>query len=138
MTLQLIDPKTGVAQPAIGVYGKPITTPPVDGSAITPDNGTIYNPPISVTVWDATAQTIAIVPYGSKGDHIVTYPTKPGMLIPVLVSRVLLSGTTAAVIRGQLAYVASGEGSILGGLLMEGGGKILTEGSTPLELESGA
>jgi hypothetical protein len=137
MAFWLIDPRTGVPNAARGPHGKLIAAPPADASAITPDNNTVYNPPLSVTVWDAAAETITVVPYGMKGDAQVTYPTKPGMRVPVLAKKVLASGTTATVIRGQLVYVSGGEATIFGDVSLEGGGSVLTEGSTPLELESG-
>jgi hypothetical protein len=138
--LSLIDPTTGAPNSAQGNSGRIVESPNPDGSAITPDNGTIYDPPISVTIWDAAAAQISVVPYGTAGDQTVTYPTVPGMKVPVLVSRVLSSGTTAAVIRGQLAYRSSAA-TVFGRLMIESGlGSLLTEGagSGALQLESGA
>lgn len=86
-------------------------------------------------MWDSTAQSLTVVPYGMQGDSKVTYPTKPKMVVPVLVKQVLATGTTAAVLRGQLAYVV---GTLTrGAVLDEGSGLILTEGSDPIILESG-
>lgn len=134
--LQLIDPVTGAPHPAKGTDGRLVTAPPPDGSAITPDNLTVYDPPVIVTVWDSTAQSVAIVPYGLLGDSSVTYPTKPGMTVPVLARQVLATGTTATVLRGQSVYIP-GVAQTTQRLLDEGSGLILTEDGTPIELESG-
>lgn len=133
--MQLIDPVTGRPSRAQGVDGKLITSQLPDGSAITPDNGTLYDPPIVVSVWDVGTVTVNVVPYGQSGDATVSYTiTKPGQKLPVLVKKVMATGTTAASLRGQLVYVAGT--LVIGSLLTESGAKILTEGSTPLILES--
>jgi len=134
--MQLLDPVTGAPNAARGVHGKPITAYPADASAITPDDLTVYDPPITVSVWDATAQAVTVVPYGKNGDASVLYPTKPGMKIPVLVKKVMATGTTATVLRGQRVYIP---GVLTAGrMTIESGAVFITESNDPIILESGS
>lgn len=105
MTNQAIDPVTGAARPIRGAFGRVSFVPPPDGSAITPDDGAIYDPPIQVWIGDVASLLITVMPYGLGGDALVQYPTKFGLLLPVMVKRVMATGTTATILRGQSAYV---------------------------------
>ena len=104
MITQLVDPDTGQPRPIRGVDGNIVLSLPPDGSAITPDDGVIYDPPIMVWVGDAASLLVTVMPYGLGGDLLVQYPTKLGMTIPVLARRLMASGTTATILRGQPVY----------------------------------
>jgi hypothetical protein len=45
-----------------------ILSPPVNAKLLTPSDSVIYNPPLEVWVGDNTGVTVAVVPYGNKGD----------------------------------------------------------------------
>ena len=99
--MQILDPVTGAPHPIKGVDGKLSTSLPANAIAITPSDATVYDPPIQVWVGDAGSVNVTIVPYGKKGDKTVLYPTAFGMILPVLCKQVMLTGTTATVLRGQ-------------------------------------
>lgn len=80
---------------------------PPDGALITPGDHTIYRPPIIVWVGDAAPALITVLPYGREGDQTIQYPTHQGFTVPVLVRRVLETGTTAAILIGQQAVPAT-------------------------------
>jgi hypothetical protein len=99
--MQILDSVTGSPHPLQGVNGRIGTTLPANAFAITPSDAAVYDPPIQVWVGDAGPVNVAIVPYGIKGDRIVSFPAALGMLLPVLCKQVLFTGTSAAILRGQ-------------------------------------
>lgn len=99
--MQVLDPVSGSPHPLKGVDGRLSTSLPANAIVITPDDAKVYDPPIEVWVGDPATVNVTVVPYGRAGDKTVLYPTAFGLKLPVLCSRVMLTGTTALVLRGQ-------------------------------------
>jgi hypothetical protein len=103
---EIIDPVRGSAHSPRGADGRLVTSQLANAALITPDDLTVYDPPIQLWIGDSVSHLVTVVPYGRRGDRLVQYPTKAGMTLPVMVKQVMATGTTATILIGQQIYVA--------------------------------